>query len=78
LPVEVIAAERVDMSVRDRGDTREGVLVGDGVRHGGVEVLDRGGHVPGVPNLDGVDENLEAERVPAVVVLVGDLEQPRA
>ena len=59
------------MRVRDRCDAREGILVGDGVRHGGVEVLDRGGHVPGVPDLDGVDEDLETEGVPAVVVLVG-------
>ena len=59
------------MRVRDRGDAREGGLVGDDVGLGGVEVIDRGGHVAGVPDLDGVDEDLEAEGVAAVVVFVG-------
>ena len=36
-----------------------------------MEVVDRGGHVAGVPDLDGVDEDLEAEGVAAVVVFVG-------
>ncbi len=59
------------MRVRHRRDAAERLIVSDDVGLGGVEVVDRGGHVPGVPDLDGVDEDLEAERVPAVVVFVG-------
>jgi hypothetical protein len=74
LPVQFVAAERVDVRVRDRRDATERLVVGDDVGLGGVEVVDRGGHVPRVPDLDGVDEDLEAERVPAVVIFVsGDL-----
>ena len=62
LAVQVVASERVDVRVRDRGDAAERLVVGDDVGVDGVEVLDRGGHVPGVPDLDGVDEDLEAER----------------
>jgi hypothetical protein len=36
-----------------------------------VEVVDRSGHVAGVPDLDGVDEDLQAQGVAAVVVFVG-------
>jgi hypothetical protein len=36
-----------------------------------VEVVDRRGHVAGVPDLDGVDEDLQAQGVAAVVVFVG-------
>src|SRR3954453_8224596 len=71
LAVEVVTAERVDVRVRDGGDARERGLVGDDVGLGGVEVIDRGRHVAGVPDLDGVDEQLEAEGVAAVVVFVG-------
>jgi hypothetical protein len=71
LPVELVAAERVDVGVRDGSDARECVVVGDDVGLRGVQVVDRGGHVAGVPDLDGVDEDLEAEGVAAVVVFVG-------
>jgi hypothetical protein len=57
--------------VRHRGDAAERIVVGDDVGFGGMEVVDRGGHVTGVPDLDGVDEDLEAQRVPAMVVFVG-------
>lgn len=56
---------------RDRSDAREGVLVDEDVGLGGAEVVDRGGHVAGVSDLDGVDEELQAEGVAMVVVLVG-------
>ena len=59
------------MGVRNRRDAGEGAVVGDEGGLRGVEMVDRGGHVAGVPDLDGVDENLEAEGVTAVVVLVG-------
>ncbi len=71
LAVQFVAAERLDVCVRDRRDAAERVVVGDDVGFDGVEVVDRGGHVAGVPDLDGVDEDLEAERVAAVVVFVG-------
>ncbi|HEX4345456.1 MAG TPA: hypothetical protein VHZ31_07840 [Solirubrobacteraceae bacterium] len=71
LTVQVVAAERVDMCARDRGDARHRGLVGDDVGLGGVEVVDRGGHVAGVPDLDGVDEDLQAQGVAAAVVFVG-------
>jgi hypothetical protein len=57
--------------VGDGGDARQRGLVGDDVGLGGAEVIDRGGHVAGVPDLDGVDEQLEAEGVAAVIVFVG-------
>jgi hypothetical protein len=57
--------------MRDRGDATQRLVVGDDVGLGGVEMVDRGGHVSGVPDLDGVDEDLEAEGVPAVVIFVG-------
>jgi hypothetical protein len=69
--MQVIAAERVDVRVRDRSDPRDRGLVGDDVGPGRVEVVDRGGHVAGVPDLDGVDEDLQAQGVAAVVVFVG-------
>jgi hypothetical protein len=71
LAVQVVASERVDVGVRDGCDARDGGLVGDdgGIRR--VEVIDRGGHVAGVPDLDGVDEDLQAQGVAAVVVFVG-------
>ena len=69
--MQVIAAERVDVRVRDRSDPRDRGLVGDDVGPGRVEVVDRGGHVAGVPDLDGVDEDLQAQRVASMVVLVG-------
>jgi hypothetical protein len=54
------------------GATRaSAVSSGDDVWLGGVEVIDRGRHVAGVPDQDGVDEQLEAEGVAAVVVFVG-------
>jgi hypothetical protein len=71
LAVQVVAPERVDVRVRDRCDVRDRGLVGDDVGLGCVEVVDRGGHVAGVPDLDGVDEDLQAEGVAAVVVFVG-------
>jgi len=46
------------MRVGDRGDPPQRIFVGDDGGLGGVEVLDRGGHVSGVPDLDGIDENL--------------------
>ncbi len=66
------------MGVRDGCDAGEGSVVGDDVGLGGVEVVDTGGHVAGVPDLDGVDEDLEAEGVAAVVVLVGGQLRTRA
>jgi hypothetical protein len=42
------------------GATRYRGFVGDDVGLGGVEVVDRGGHVAGVPDLHGVDEDLQA------------------
>lgn len=59
------------MRVCDRRDAAERFVVGDYVGLGGVEVVDRGSHVPGVPHLDRVDEDLEAQRVSTVVVFVG-------
>ena len=69
--MQVIAAERVDVRVRDRSDPRDGGLVGEDVSPGRVEVVDRGGHVAGVPDLDGVDEDLQAQCVASMVVFVG-------
>lgn len=59
------------MSVRDRRDAGDRRVIGDEARQMTVEVVDRGGHVAGISNLDGVEEDLEAERVAAVVILVG-------
>jgi hypothetical protein len=78
LAVQFVAAERVDVRVRDRRDAAERLVVGDDVGVDGMEVVDRGGHVPGVPDLDRVDEDLEAQRVPAVVVFVGGDLRPGA
>jgi hypothetical protein len=69
--MQVVAADRLDVRVRDRGDARERGLVANDVGLGCVEMVDRRGHVAGVPDLDGVDENLQAQGVAAVVVFVG-------
>ena len=39
--MQVVAAERVDVRVRDRSDARDRGLVGDDVGRGRVEVVDR-------------------------------------
>lgn len=59
------------MRVRDRCDAGNGCVVANDVGLRLVQVVDRGGHVPGVPDLHGVDEELKAQRVTAMVVLVG-------
>jgi hypothetical protein len=46
--------------VRDRCDAGDGCVVGNDVGLRLVQVVDCGGHVPGVPDLHGVDEDLEA------------------
>jgi hypothetical protein len=52
---------------RDPGER----FVGDDMRLVGVEMVDGGVHVAGVPDLHGVDEDLQAQRVALVVVFVG-------
>lgn len=59
--MEVVAAERVDVGAGDGSDARDCRLVREDAGLGGVKVADGGGHVAGVPDLDGVDEELEAE-----------------
>jgi hypothetical protein len=68
---EVVATDRVDVCVVNRRNPGERFIVGDDVRLLGLEVVDGSVHVAGVPDLDGVDEGLQAQRVALVVVFVG-------
>lgn len=59
------------MRVADRGEPGERAVVGYELGVGGGELVEGGGGVAGVPDEHGVDEQLEAEGVAVVVVLVG-------
>jgi hypothetical protein len=69
--VEAVATERVDVGVSDRGEAGERGAVGHEVGVRGGEVIEDGCRLAGVPDEHGVDEQLQAQGVAVVVVLVG-------